>query len=328
VSLTSLPRPMPRTMRPAAGRIAIATDDPGWHGAQLRRAFKARAYSSVYVKLEDCRIDLQHGIQGIVMPGFDARLPDAVFVRGIAAGTLEQVVLRLDILHALREIGIPVYNSARAVERSVDKAMTSFLLKNAGIPTPPTWVTESAAQARSILLRETVAGRDVVIKPLFGSQGAGLQRLQAGAKPPVKLPELAEYNQVCYLQSFVETGRGQGGWHDYRIFVIGGVAVAALIRRGSNWINNVAQGGRCETVAMDAMDGHMKRLAQDATRAVGMDYAGVDILRGADNQLFVIEVNSMPAWQGLQRVTEKNIAQALVDDLIARHLSQPLEAVC
>ncbi len=326
MSLTSLSGPLPRTMQPAAGRIAIASDDPGWHGAQLRRAFKSRGYASAYVRLEDCRIDLQHGIQGIVMPGFEAGLPGAVFVRGIAAGTLEQVVLRLDILHALREIGIPVYNSARAVERSVDKAMTSFLLKNAGIPTPPTWVSESAAQARSIVLRETAAGRDVVIKPLFGSQGAGLQRLQAGSE----LPDLAEYNQVCYLQSFVETGLGQGvgGWHDYRVFVIGGAAVAAMIRYGSSWINNVAQGGRCEKVAMDAMDEHMKRLAQDATRAVGMDYAGVDILRGADGQLFVIEVNSMPAWQGLQRVTEKSIAQALVDDLIARHLSLPLEAVC
>ncbi|MBC7945571.1 MAG: RimK family alpha-L-glutamate ligase [Burkholderiales bacterium] len=316
---------MPQTIQ-RAGRIAIATDDPGWHGAQLRRAFKSRGYASAYVKLEDCRIDLQHGIQGIAMPSFDTRLPDAVFVRGIAAGTLEQVVLRLDILHALREIGIPVYNSGRAVERSVDKAMTSFLLKNAGIPTPPTWVSESAAQARSILLRETAAGRDVVIKPLFGSQGAGLQRLRAGSE----LPDLAEYNQVCYLQSFVETGLGQGGggWHDYRVFVIGGVAVAAMIRRGSSWINNVALGGRCEKVVIDAIDEHMKRLAQDATRAVDMDYAGVDILRGADGQLFVIEVNSMPAWRGLQRVTEKNIAQALADDLIARHLSQPLEAVC
>lgn len=325
MSLTSLPGPLPRAMQPAAGRIAIATDEPGWHGAQLRRAFTARGYGSAYVKIEDCRIDLQHGVQGIVMPGFDAHLPDAVFVRGIAAGTLEQVVLRLDILHALREIGIPVYNSARAVERSVDKAMTSFLLKNAGIPTPPTWVSESAAQARSILLRETASGRDVVIKPMFGSQGAGLQRLQAGSE----LPDLAEYNQVCYLQSFVETGLGQGGgWHDYRVFVIGGVAVAAMIRRGTTWINNVAQGGRCEKVALGAMDAHLMRLARDATRAVGMDYAGVDILRGADGALFVIEVNSMPAWQGLQRVTGKSIAQALADDLIARYLSQPLEAVC
>lgn len=294
------------------------TDDPGWHGAQLRRAFKARGIASANVQLADCRIDLR-ARHAIVIPGFKTRLPDAVFVRGVAAGTLEQVVFRLDILHALAELGIPVYNRARAIEKSVDKAMTSFLLRRAGIPTPPTWVAESAAQARAVLLRETASGRDLVIKPLFGSQGAGLLRLTAGSD----IPDLAEYNCVCYLQAFIDSG--DRGWHDYRVLVVGGAAIAAMIRRGQSWINNVAQGARCEKIGLD---GELGRLAEDAAGAIGMDYAGIDILRDREGRLWVIEVNSMPAWRGLQTVCEMNIAQHLVDDLVARHLALPLEAVC
>jgi hypothetical protein len=101
-------------------RVAIVTDEPGWHGARLRRAFRARGIEARYVSLTRCRVDLSAGIGGIVIPGFERRLPDGVFVRGVPGGTLEQVVLRLDFLHLLGEIGIPVYNPARAIEKSVD----------------------------------------------------------------------------------------------------------------------------------------------------------------------------------------------------------------
>lgn len=307
-----------------APRIAIITDDPGWHGARLRRAFRERGMESRYVSLTECRIDITGGKQPLRMPGFEEHLPDAVFVRGIPGGTLEQVVLRLDILHALREIGVPVYNDAKAVERSVDKAMTSFLLHHAAVPTPPTWVTENIAEARSIVLCETANGHDVVCKPLFGSQGNGLMRLSAGMDVPP--PEAV--NNVWYLQRFINSPRAVNGrWHDWRVLVIGGTAVAAMSRHGATWINNVAQGAHCESAGLD---GQLATLAIDATRAVDMDYAGVDIILDAEDRLQVLEVNSIPAWKGLQSVCEQNIAQMLVDDLIDRRMDRRprLEAVC
>ena len=301
-------------------RIAIITDDPGWHGRQLRQAFAARGCESQYVSLQNCYFDLAHARHGVVIPGFKHSLPDAVFVRGVPGGTLEQVILRLDILHALREIGVPVYNDARAIERSVDKAMTSFLLKRAGIPTPATWVCESAAQARAVLLRETAAGRELVLKPLFGSQGLGLQRLKSG----MDFPNLAEYSGAAYLQSFVDCGEGH--WHDFRVLVVGGAARAAMLRRGASWVNNVAQGAKCEKAQPDET---LQRLAQDAVRAVGMDYAGVDLMRDRNGKLYVIEVNGIPAWRGLQGIYRENLAQYLVDDLLARKLPQAnMEMVC
>lgn len=294
------------------------TDDHGWHGARLGRALRARGVEGEYVSLRECRIDLAHGRNGLFLPGFEEELPDGVFVRGISGGTLEQVVLRLDVLHALRELGIPVYNDARVIERTVDKGMTSLLLRRAGLPTPPTCVSEAPDQARAFLLRETSAGHEVVAKPLFGSQGVGLRRLGAGAD----LPDASEVNGVWYLQRYVETGPGGRGWHDWRVFVVAGAVLAAMVRHGASWVNNVAQGARCEPAAPDA---ELERLAVGACAAVGADYAGIDLVCDAEGGLQVLEVNGIPAWKGLQSVTRLDIAECLVDDFLSRRVAGPME---
>lgn len=296
----------------AVRTIAIATDTPGWHGRRLGRAFAALGVDARVVSLSDCRIDLEANRYGIVIPGFEGELPDGVLVREIAAGSFEQVTLRLGVLHALAEWGVPVCNSARAVERTVDKSMTSMLLRRAGIATPATWVTESAAEARGVLMRETAAGHRIVVKPLFGSQGKGLVRLGPGDA----LPDEAAVQGVYYLQRFVEPG-AQGG-RDYRVFVIGGRSIAAMTRQGADWVHNVAQGARCESAALEP---DLCHLAERAVAAVGADYAGVDLMRTADGTPTVIEVNGIPAWRGLQSVSSEDIAQRLARHFHDRHLA-------
>jgi tetrahydromethanopterin:alpha-L-glutamate ligase len=293
-----------------SARVAIFTDEAGWHGRVLRRAFRARGIEAKYVRFPDCRFDLGNG-SGLVIPGFNEQLPDAVFVRSIPVGTFEQITLRLSMLHALRELGIPVYNDARVIERSVDKAMTTFLLRRHGLPTLPTWVTESRSAARRVLVREVAHGNEVVIKPLFGSQGKGLQRLGSS----MDVPDENEANGVWYLQRFLDSG--EGSWHDWRVLVAGGRPIAAMLRRGATWVTNVAQGARAEGVAAD---GTLAELAVAAARAVAADYAGVDLMRDATGSWYVIEVNSIPAWQGLQRVARLDIAAVIVDDLATRYL--------
>lgn len=292
-----------------ASRIAIFTDDPGWHGAQLKRALAERGCVPDFVSLTACRFDLSGDGALVRIPGCGDSLPDGVFVRGVPGGSLEEVVFYLDMLHALQELGLTVYNDARAIERTVDKGMTSFLLRRFGIPTPPTWVTRDPDEARTIVLRELRAGQQMVSKPLFGSQGEGLQRLQRVED----VAELASSNGVYYLQRFVDCG--EQPFHDWRVFVIAGRAVAAMRRNGQTWLNNVAQGARCEAAKLDAP---LRELAEDAVRVVGMGYAGVDIIRDAGGALSVIEVNSVPAWKGLQSVTEGRIAEWLADDFLSR----------
>lgn len=293
-----------------SAQIVIFTDDPGWHGRRLRRAFAAHGYGTRSVSLRECSVDL-NAPGGLRIPGFQETLPLGAFVRGVPGGTLEQVVLRLDVLHALQALGVPVYNHARAIEVSVDKAMTSLLLHCAGLPTPPTWAVESQAQARSLVLAETARGHELVLKPLFGSQGAGLRRIAT----PAELPPPQDCNGIYYLQRYVGPREGHG--EDYRVLVIGGAARAAMTRRGEGWIHNVARGAMCLPAPADA---ELGMLAEAATRALGMDYAGVDLMRDREGRLVVIEVNSIPAWKGLQSQTGPDIARMLVDDFMLRHI--------
>ncbi|WP_295636868.1 RimK family alpha-L-glutamate ligase [uncultured Methylibium sp.] len=299
-------------------RVAIFTDETGWHTRQLQAALRARGAEGRCVDLEDCRIDTTAAWHGLVIPGFGDALPDAAIVRGIAGGSFEQVTKRLGVLHALRELGVAVYNDARAIERSVDKAMTSLLLHAAGIPTPPTWAMESAAQAQRLVTRESAAGRALVLKPLFGSQGKGLQRVGRVDGAHVPLPDLKDYGGLAYLQRFVPAvpGIATPGF-DWRVLVIGGRAVTAMRRIGTTWIHNVKQGARVEPAVLDAA---LADLAERAAAALQMDYAGIDLLPTPEGPQ-VLEVNGVAAWQGLQKVTRFPIARALVDDLLDRKLA-------
>ena len=286
--------------------VALVTDRPDWHARELTRALAALGAHAICVDLAACGFDTA-ARSGLRIAGFADRLPDAVLVRSMAGGTFEAVTLRLGILHALRESGVPVVNDARAIERCVDKSTTSFLLARAGIATPGTWAVESRELAAAIVRRETAAG-PLVLKPLFGSQGRGLRLIRAEQD----LPDLGAVKGVYYLQRYVAVERE--GFRDFRLLVSRGRVVTAMMRHAASWITNIKCGGRPVAAVVDA---DMKALALAAAAAVGADFAGVDIVHDADGRPTVLEVNSMPAWSGLQKVTSANIAAVLAADLIA-----------
>ena len=286
--------------------VALFTDGIDWHARTLAKAFAAQGVRTIPTSLQFCGIDTQ-GASGLNIPGLGGRLPDAVFVRTMSGGTFQAVTLRLGILHALRENGVIIWNDARAIERCVDKSMTSFLLARAGIPTPATWVAESQAAARTIVRRESPQG-PLVLKPLFGSQGRGLKLIRTADE----LPAPDEVAGVYYLQRYLGA-EARGGFRDFRLLVSRGRVIAAMARHAAGWITNLKQGGRPLPVVPDK---DMKELAVRATEAVAAEFAGVDILHDPDGRPTVLEVNSMPAWSGLQKVTRASIARILAGDLV------------
>nr|WP_210320089.1 RimK family alpha-L-glutamate ligase [Pseudaminobacter soli] len=250
---------------------------------------------------------------GLAIPGLGEALPNAVLVRSIAAGSFEAITRRLGVLHALGRLGVPVWNSAQAIERCVDKSMTTFLLQQAGLPTPATFAVEGRADAEEIAARELASG-PLVLKPLFGAQGRGLRLIQA----PDDLPAPEEVGDVYYLQRYIR--RPGPPFRDYRVFVCAGEAVAMMSRRGDDWITNVNRGAVPEGLSARHHE-ELSWLAVAATAAVGANLAGVDIIREADGGVLVLEINSMPAWSGLQSVVTVDIA-----DAIAAALLRSLEA--
>ncbi len=294
------------------GKIAIFTDDPGWHGKQLKLAFSNQGYESHYVSLTESKIQLEESGLNIRIPELENSLPDAVFVRGVPGGSLEEVVFYLDILHALKLLNIPVYNDGHAIERSVDKGMTSFLLKNAGLPTPATWVLRNREKALEIAEAQLRQGHKLISKPLFGSQGEGIRRIEK----MTDLFWLTSSHGIYYLQRFVKCAGD--AYADKRVFVVNGKVIAAMRRHGGkSWLNNVARGATCEAIAVDD---ELAQLAIKATETLKMDYAGVDIIKDSDGNYSIIEVNSIPAWKGLESVCDITVADYLAADLIGRYL--------
>src|SRR5450631_1526405 len=288
-------------------RIALAVDIYDWHARDLVAAFARAGAVAVPVRLSQCGFDTRRP-SGLVIPGFGEDLPDAVFVRAIGSGSFESVTLRLDVLHSLGGIGVPVLNSARAVEICVDKAATSFVLARNGIPTPATWSVQTEQAARQIVRRE--AGRGpLVLKPLFGAQGYGLKLIRREDD----LPSFEAVDGAYYLQRFIAVERN--GFRDIRLFVSEGEVIAAMTRHAAHWITNVKLGARPEWCVPDAA---MIDLALRAAAAAGADFAGVDMIFDAADALQVLEVNSMPGWRGLQKVAPFSIADKLVAALLTR----------
>lgn len=292
--------------------IPIFTDESaqqgGWHGIQLSEAFAKRGHQAVFIALQEGLIDLSGAGPRITFPGL-LQVPAGAFVRGVAAGSLQQVITRLNLLHFLKLQGTYIYNDTKAIERTVDKGMTSFLLHQQGVATPPTWVCESRQLAHTLIQQHLATNPRMVIKPLFGSQGKGVRLLTAGTALP--LPGDRFVDGVYYLQSYVDTGPQS---HDYRVLVVNDQPVAAMQRSGEGWLHNVALGARCQA----SQEQEVLEIAVRAARALGIDYCGVDVIRDLQGQLWVLEVNSIPAWRGLQGVTHFSIAQVLVDHFLSR----------
>src|ERR1700723_4600342 len=168
---------MPRSADSAASSadgptILLVSDQRDWHARQMEAAFIAAGACVERIDLANCGFDTCSP-SGLSLPVLGWRLPDAVHVRTLSAGSFEAITKRLGVLHALTKLGVMVWNDARSIERCVDKSMTSFLLGQAGVPTPPTWTMESAEAARELVEREAPRG-PLVLKPLFVAQGKGL----------------------------------------------------------------------------------------------------------------------------------------------------------
>lgn len=291
--------------------IVLFGDGRDWHGKSLRRAFKKRGITPLAVPLNACGFSTETAT-GLAILGLRDRLPEGAFVRFVPGGTFEEVTLYLGVLHALRELGVTVWNDARAIERCVDKSTTTFFLQREGLPTPPTFVCVNPFEAGVIAARRLANGKKLVQKPLFGAQGKGLRLISSLAD----LAPQAEVNGVYYLQEFVPPAKAHH--QDWRIFVCQGEVVASMIRHGASWITNIKQGARAKAAiaSQELID-----LAVRAAGCVGANYAGVDIIQARDGSFLVLEVNSMPAWNGLQAVTHIDIADHLVGTFLDAALS-------
>jgi RimK family alpha-L-glutamate ligase len=297
---------LPVTMPPAM-RIVILSGGAGWYTNELCRACAERHHAAVVLPYQGLLASIGGavGLSSNTAPVLDA---DAVLARIIPDGSLEQIIYRVDALHWIEARGVPVINSPRTIERAVDKFYTSVLLREAGLATPETVVCEGAADALAAIR----AMGDAVVKPLFGSLGHGMVRVSDPDLALRVVKALERIRAVFYIQRAVDHGG-----RDIRAFVVGGRVVGAIERRAApgEWRSNVSRGGSVRGIALSR---DSEELAVRAAAVVGADYAGVDLLPSRDGCMFVVEVNGIPGWRGLQRATGIDVAGTIVDHLVWR----------
>jgi ribosomal protein S6--L-glutamate ligase len=287
-------------------RIAVLAGGDGWHVRDLQRAALVLGHQAVPVDFR--RIQAAVATAADSLDGFDA-----VVVRTMPPGSLEQVVFRMDVLQRVAQRGVPVLNPPRALETCVDKYLTSARLEAAGLPVPPTVVCQHADAALDAFTR---LGGDVVVKPLFGSEGRGMLRISDAELAWRTFRALERTQNILYLQQFV----AHPGW-DVRAFVLGDRVLCAMRRHARRgWRTNVAQGGQAEAVSLSVDE---ERLALAAAAAVQTTVAGIDLLPGPGGERYVLEVNAVPGWRALAAVTQLDIAAALIGLLAARVRRSP-----
>jgi ribosomal protein S6--L-glutamate ligase len=229
----------------------------------------------------------------------------AALVRTLSYGTLDQITYRISLLEHMEKSGIFVVNSAYAFRRARDKYASLFYLEKNAIPVPKTVVTESFRQA----LKAVRTIGDVVIKPLVGARGEGSIRTSDFDVAYRALKAAYSVGQVLYIQQYIPKPD-----RDIRAFIVGDEVISAMYRIASPgaWKTNVAQQGKpvkCELTS------ELEDLAVRASRSLGLEYSGVDIIEGESGPR-ITEVNAAPTWHGLQKVTPFDIADRIMEHVI------------
>jgi len=280
----------------------LGNDGKEWHIQRLLGELRRRG-AEAYVFPATRLVSRISAEPKVSVKGYMIEDYDAVIVRRMPGGTAERVFYRMDALHMLEEYGVYVINPALSIEKSVNKYYTSALLEKAGIMSPRTVVTESFTE--SMRAFEELGG-DVVVKPLFGSLGAGITRLTDGDIAYRVFRALESTQSVFYIQEYIPHGN-----KDIRAFVIGDEVVASMKRVGAGWKTNISSGAAPEPY--EASDEEVETSLK-AAETLGLEYTGVDLMRSEDDgTLYTLEVNSTPGWEGLQKVTTIDIAERLVE---------------
>jgi RimK family alpha-L-glutamate ligase len=288
-------------------KIGIITrNEESWCSAQLKKAIIENNAIPLCFSFRDltARIGLKAEVSAKAADVLKEL--DAIIVRPVGRGSLEEIIFRMDLLHRLERLGMFILNSASAIEKSVDKYYALALLEEAGLPVPRTIAAEDADAALKAFQE---LGGDVVVKPIFGSRGIGSTRVSDIDVAERIFRALRFHHQIMYLQEFIPHGN-----HDLRILVLGGKAIASMRRVADSWKTNVSLGASPTTYTPPKK---VKELAVKAAEIVGCELAGVDILESEKSPL-IIELNSQPGWKGLQSVTSLNIADSIVKYVLYR----------
>jgi RimK family alpha-L-glutamate ligase len=275
--------------------FAVLCQADSWYFRDLQRAAGAK-YQVTAIDFSALRTSLGESPK-FSCGDLDLRTCDALIVRTMPPGSLEQVVFRMDLLARLEAAGVKVCNAAKAIEASVDKYLTTAKLQAAGLQVPRTMVCQDWREAMQAF---DSLGGDCVLKPLFGGEGRGIARLNDEAIAARAFRLFDQMGSVLYLQEYI----AHEGF-DIRVLCVGSRAWAMRRHNANDWRTNISRGGTAEPIELS---GELRELAARSAAAVGAEIAGVDLLPDGRGSFYVLEVNAVPGWKALGEALQVDVA--------------------
>ena len=255
----------------------------------------------------------------------------AIYYRGKLLADLDAVVPRIGasilfygtaLVRQFESLGVFTLNTSTAISCARDKLRSMQLLSSKGIDMPLTGFAHAPDDIKGVI--KMVGGAPLVIKLLEGTQGIGVVLAETGQAAESVIDAFWGLQANILIQEYIR----EAGATDLRCFVIGGKVVAAMLRRAreGEFRSNLHRGGKAVAVKPSPAE---RAMAVCAAKVVGLDVAGVDILRSARGPL-VIEVNSSPGLEGIEAISGKDIAAAMIQYIeqnVRPHLPRARRAI-
>lgn len=289
-------------------KIAILATNPQLYSHQrLKAAGEEAGHEVSIINPLHCYMNVAasnpsvHYRGGVVLPQYDAVIP-----RIGASITFYGTAL----LRHMETMGMYTVNESIAISRSRDKFRSLQLLARKGIPMPLTGFAQSPDDTEDLI--RMVGGAPLVIKLLEGTQGKGVILADSHQSAVSIINAFKEMSANILVQEFIEESRGT----DIRCFVIGDKVVAAIKRQAKegDFRANVHQGGKASKVKLSPQE---RAIAISAAKTMGLKVAGVDLIRSNHGPL-VLEINSSPGLEGIEKATHVNIASKIIN-FIEKH---------
>ncbi|MEM7232642.1 MAG: RimK family alpha-L-glutamate ligase [Planctomycetota bacterium] len=290
--------------RPDVLVLTTQSDSPGWHLLDLERAAGELGLHLSRARFEDLHSSIDSSGAEQLYCGTTPLRNGVLLVRSMPRGTLEQIIFRMDSLQAAERAGVRVVNPPRALEACIDKYLSTSRLAAAGLPVPATETCETFEKALEAYER---LGGDVLFKPLFGSEGVGIERVQSLRVAREQFARWAGEPGVFYLQEFVANAGS-----DIRVVTIGPRVAGSMqrIAASDSWLSNVAQGARSKPFTLDP---ELEAIALSAAKTLGTEIAGVDLLLDLDGRPRILEVNAVPGWRAASATCSRDFAREILE---------------
>ena len=287
-------------------KVGVLATESSWHFQDLKRASDMLDGEVQLVSVDFPSLAAKVGFS--TKATFSDRYQsldafDAIIVRTMPRGSLQQIVFRMDLLHRIAGAGVRVINSPRSVEIAIDKYLSLSLMAAENIPVPPFAVCQTLEQGMDAF-RDL--GSNAILKPIFGSMGKNLHHLTDEDQARNAMRSFVERGEVLYLQQFVDHGG-----NDVRILVVGNQAFSMKrVNPNGGWLTNISRGGIAEVHQATQIE---IDLALRAAKANACQIAGVDIVYNAESRdPLVLEVNASPGWEAIQKVCEGSVANSVL----------------